>query len=151
MDSLFTYQNIYRAYQDCRRKKRGKHSALAFELNAEENLLELTRELQEHTYQPSVSFCFVSKNDKYREVFAADFRDRVVHHCLVRYLEKVWEPIFIFDTYACRKGKGTHAAVSRLQSFLQKVTINRTQRAYYAQLDIKSFFPSIDRNILLDL
>ncbi|MCX7918979.1 MAG: reverse transcriptase domain-containing protein, partial [bacterium] len=149
--SLFTYQNVYRAYQDCRRKKRGKPSALAFELNAEENLLELTHELQTRTYAPSASFCFISKNDKYREVFAADFRDRVVHHLLVRYLEKIWEPIFIYDSYACRKGKGTHAAVSRLRSFLRKVTANTTQRAYFAQLDIRAFFPSIDRNKLLDL
>jgi len=151
MASLFTFENVYRAYQDCRRKKRGKMAALAFEVNAEQYLLELTRELSDRTYRPSPSFCFVAKNDKHREVFAADFRDRVVHHFLVRRLEKIWEPVFIYDNYACRKGKGTHGAVERLRSFTRKVTANETRRAWFAQLDIRAFFPSIDRGVLLSL
>jgi len=149
MASLFTFENLYRAYLDCRRKKRGKMAALAFEVNAEQYLLELTRELSDRTYRPSSSFCFVAKNDKHREVFAADFRDRVVHHLLVRRLEKTWEPVFIYDSYACRKGKGTHGAVERLRSFTRKVTANETRLAWFAQLDIRAFFPSIDRGILL--
>ncbi|NVM22641.1 MAG: hypothetical protein HWN68_12790 [Desulfobacterales bacterium] len=64
---------------------------------------------------------------------------------LVRRLEKIWEPVFIHDSFACRKGKGTHSAVSRLRSFARKVTANRTRHAWFAQLDIKAFFPSIDR------
>lgn len=147
---LFTYNNIYRAYLDCRKRKRNKQSALAFEFNAEQNLLELTRELVQKTYRPFPSFCFIAQNDKHREVFAADFRDRVVHHFLVRRLEKIWEPIFIHDSFACRKGKGTHAAVKRLQSFARKVTTNQTRHAWFCQLDIRAFFPSIDRQILLD-
>jgi hypothetical protein len=59
---------------------------------------------------------------KLREVFAADFRDRVVHHVLMDFLEKIWEPVFIHDSYACRKGKGVHAAVERLQSFTRRVS-----------------------------
>jgi retron-type reverse transcriptase len=151
MASLFTFENLYKAYLDCRRKKRGKPAALAFEANAEQNLLELTQQLVQRTYRPSPSFCFISRNDKYREVFAADFRDRILHHLLVRYLETIWEPVFIHDSYACRKGKGTHKAVARLQSFTRQVTANDTRRAWFLQLDIRAFFPSIDRQILLDL
>jgi len=151
MASLFTFENLYRAYLDCRRKKRGKNSALAFEVNAEQHLLELTQELADRTYRPSPSFCFVAKNDKHREVFAAEFRDRVVHHFLVRRLEKIWEPVFIYDSFACRKGKGTHGAVERLRSFTRKATANETRRAWFAELDIRAFFPSIDRDILLSL
>ncbi len=151
MASLFTFQNLYKAYLDCRRKKRGKQAALAFEANAEQNLLELTQQLVQRTYRPSPSFCFVSRNDKYREVFAADFRDRILHHLLVRYLETIWEPVFIHDSYACRKGKGTHTAVARLQHLTRQVTANGTRRAWFLQLDIRAFFPSIDRQILLNL
>jgi retron-type reverse transcriptase len=151
MASLFTFEKIYEAYLDCRRKKRGMTTSLAFEVNAEENLVDLTRRLADRTYAPLPSFCFVAKNDKHREVFAANFRDRVVHHLLVRQLEKVWEPVFIHDSYACRKGKGTHAAVKRLQSFCLKVSKNRTRRAWFAQMDIRAFFPSIDRRIRLDI
>ena len=116
--SFFSFQNVYRAYLDCRRNKRNNQSCLMFELDAERRLLELAQELTDKTYQPCPSFCFVAKNDKYREVFAAAFRDRIVHHLLVRCLEKIWEPVFIFDSYACRKGKGTDAAVRRLQAFM---------------------------------
>ncbi|MBM4287123.1 MAG: hypothetical protein FJ135_03050 [Deltaproteobacteria bacterium] len=61
-------------------------------------------------------------------------RARVVHHLLVRRLEEIWEPVFIFDSYACRKGKGTHAAVRRLQSFTRKVTANRTRPAWFMKI-----------------
>ena len=52
-----------------------------------------------------------------REIFAADFKDRIVHHVLVDELERYWEPVFIHDSYACRRGKGIHHAVARLQQF----------------------------------
>jgi len=149
--SPFSFEALYRAYLACRRSKRGKLTALAFEVNAEENLRDLACELAGRTYRPSPSFCFVARNDKHREVFAAPFRDRVVHHLLVRHLEPIWEPVFIHDSYACRKGKGTHAAVYRLQTFLRQATANNTRRAWFAQLDVKAFFPSINRRILLDM
>ena len=151
MASLFSFENLYSAYLDCRRKKRGKKATQRFEVHAEEDLFALAKELTDRSYHPSPSFCFVSRNDKFREVFAAQFRDRVVHHLIVRYLEKIWEPVFIHDSYACRKGKGTHAAVNRLQSFSRKITSNNTKRAWCLKLDIKAFFPSIDRRLLLDI
>ena len=149
--SLFTFRNLHDAWLDCRRKKRSKPASLAFEVNAEEELLKLASELSERSYRPSPSFCFVARNDKHREVFAAQFRDRVVHHLLVRQLEPIWERVFIHDSYACRKGKGTHAAVERLQSFCRKVSANQTRHAWFLQLDIRAFFPSIDRHTLLGL
>jgi RNA-directed DNA polymerase len=82
-------------------------------------------------------------------VFAADFRDRVVHHVLVNHLEKIWEPIFIHDSYACRKGKGVHAAVARLQTFMRKATANGTREAFTLQLDIRNYFMTIDKPRLL--
>jgi hypothetical protein len=86
-----------------------------------------------------------------REIFAADFRDRIVHHLVVRELEKQWEPRFIFDSYACRKNKGIHAAVNRLQQFMLKASCNRKKAAYFLQLDIRSFFMSIDKQILFTI
>ena len=85
---------------------------------------------------------------KLREIFAADFRDRIVHHILVSELEKIWEPIFIFDTYACRRGKGNHLAVQRLQKFTRSLTTNGTRQAHFLQLDIRNFFVAIHKEIL---
>ncbi len=148
---LFSYENIYRQYLKCRRNKRGTINALRFEVNAEENLLDLKRQLDERSYYPSRSVCFMVTRPKSREIFAADFRDRIVHHILVDYLEKIWEPRFIFDSYACRKKKGIHAGVRRLQDFIRKVTRNGSRRAYFMQLDIANFFMSIDKDILYSL
>jgi len=140
-NDIFSFGNIYRCYLACRRNKRNTINALRFEINAEENILKLEREFKNRTYRPSRSILFASRKPKLREIFAADFRDRVVHHVLVDYLERIYEPIFIHDSYACRKEKGTHTAAKRLQRFTRQVTKNGNIRAYYLQLDIKDFFP----------
>jgi retron-type reverse transcriptase len=149
--SIFSYRNIYERYLDCRRNKRNSINALKFEINAGERILELETKLKDRTYHPSRSILFAAKKPKLREIFAADFADRVVHHVLVHHLEKILELIFIHDSYACRVGKGTHQAITRLQSFLRKSTANGNVRAYYLQLDIKDFFTSIDKEILFSL
>jgi len=146
--SIFSFENIYQAYLNCRRNKRGTINALWFEINAAENILKLERELKDKTYHPSRSILFATTKPKVREIFAADFRDRVVHHLLVNTLEKIFEPIFIHDSYACRHGKGTHSAKERLEKFTRQITKNGQIRAYYLQLDIKNFFPTIDKEIL---
>jgi retron-type reverse transcriptase len=150
-ESVFSYENLYRAYEDCRRTKRNTSEALRFEMQAEENLFQLHRELTERTFRPSTSTCFVTRSPKLREIFAADFRDRITHHLLVRYLESIWEPVFVYDSYASRPGKGIHLAVQRLQRFTRKVTHNGSQSAWYVQLDIKNFFMRINKQILFAL
>ena len=151
MTPIFSLENIHRQYLHCRRNKRNTINALRFEYNLEENLVRLQEELESQTYAPSRSVCFVLKQPKLREIFAADFRDRVVHHVLVNYMEKVWEPIFIYDSYACRKGKGTHRAVKRLQSFMRKVSRNGSRRAYFIHLDIRGFFLHINKEVLYQI
>ncbi len=101
---LYAFQALWRHYRQCRHNKRKTTSALAFEVNAEANLLALQQELRRHTYRPGHSICFITDGPKPREVFAADFRDRVVHHLLVSHQERVFEPRFIHDSYACRPG-----------------------------------------------
>jgi len=149
--SIFSFENIYRAYIDCRKKKRNTINALRIEIGVSENIIQLEWELTKKTYHPSRSILFTVTKPKKREIFAADFRDRIVHHLLVDQMEKVFEPVFIHDSYACRSGKGTHAAVHRLRKFTRQATRNGKLRAYYLQLDIKDFFPSINKEILFDL
>lgn len=148
---MFLFNNIYRQYLLCRQNKRNTFNALRFEVEQEKNLLALKEELEARTYRPSRSVCFFATKPKLREIFAADFRDRIVHHILVDYLERIWEPVFIHDSYACRKGKGVHKGVLRLQQFIRKVTRNGTIPAYYIQLDIKNYFMTIDKDILFSL
>lgn len=145
---LFGMENVYRAYRRCRRHKRGTVNALRFEAALEENLVALHEELCAGTYRPGRSVAFLVEKPKRREIFAADFRDRVVHHILVGHLEPVWERRFIHDSYACRKGKGTHAGVERLRSFLRQATANGTRPAWYLQLDVQGYFIALNREIL---
>ncbi len=143
-------ENLYHAYKQCRRRKRNTLNAMIFEQNLEENILDLHDTLKNRNYTPKSSLVFLVEKPKRREIFAADFRDRVVHHLLVNYLEPQWEPRFIYDSYACRKDKGTHKAVERLRAFTRKVTCNGTRRAWYLQLDVRSFFIMINRRILFE-
>ncbi len=148
MVSLFSFENIHRAYLNCRKGKRNGRCVLLFEQRLEDNLFRLCEELQSRTYQPSPSSCFITSKPKHREIFAADFRDRIVHHLVVYHLEPIWEPIFIHDSFACRRGKGTHGAVFRLQKFMRRVSSNGTKAAYFLHIDIQSYFLSIDKEIL---
>lgn len=148
---MFTYRQLYNCYIKCRKNKRNTLNQLKFEINAEQNLLNLQKELNNMTYKPSRSICFVVNKPKLREIFAADFRDRIIHHVLVEHLEAIIEPKFIYDSYACRKDKGTHKAVKRLQHFTRSVTENNSKQAYCLQLDIRSFFVTMDKDILFNL
>jgi hypothetical protein len=150
-EGLFSFANLHQRYLECRRNKRNTFNALRFEARQELNLLELAEALQERRYRPSSSVCFVTQRPKLREIFAADFRDRIVHHVLVHELERYWERVFIHDSYACRKDKGIHKAVDRLEQFIRLASGNGQRRVYYLQLDIANYFMLIDKTLLWSL
>jgi len=145
---MITYEEVYKAYLNCRKGKSNKINTMKFEKDLELNLLEITESLNNKTYSPKRSISFAVSYPKSREIIAADFRDRVVHHVLYKHLNPIYEKIFIYDSFACRKGKGTLKAVKRLQKFTRSITENG-KKAYYLQLDIYNFFMSIDKEILL--
>lgn len=97
-------------------------------------------------YQPQPFTVFAVTDPKLREIFAPAFADRLVHQWLVRHIEPWWDKRFIDDSYANRKGKGTQKAIERLQHFMRQ-----PRQRWYCQLDIRAFFPSINRHILLGL
>ncbi|MFC4705477.1 RNA-directed DNA polymerase [Paraburkholderia caffeinitolerans] len=108
-------------------------------------------ELIDGSYTPGRSICFVITRPKPREVWAADFRDRVVHHLLYHRIAPRFERSFIADSCACIKGRGTLYAAERLEAKVRSITQNWSQRAYYLKLDLANFFVSIDRRILREL
>lgn len=144
----FDFKKLYLAYTLCRKNKRNTLNALKFELSAEKKLLRLEKRLKTQTYKPGRSICFVVTEPKIREIFAADFEDRIAHHLLVKYLEPIWESKFIYHSYACRKNKGAVRAVLDLKKTLKKRFLFS---GYYLQIDIRAFFMSIDKKILFAL
>ena len=83
-----------------------------------------------------------------REIFAADFRDRVVHHLIIGKLNHLFEKQFIYDSYSCRVGKGTHFGIQRIDKFIRQCSSNYTKDCYILKLDLQGFFMSIHKNIL---
>ncbi|UZW62721.1 RNA-directed DNA polymerase [Lysobacter enzymogenes] len=140
-------------FDSWRRASRGKvpsRNQLAFDIRWSSGLLALQDELRAGTWSPRPSTCFIATRPKAREIHAPAFADRVVHHWLVPHLEALWEPRFIHDSYANRKGKGSHAAVRRLQAFVRQVDSGQGG-GYYLQLDVHNFFNSIHRGTLYGL
>ncbi|NMV36961.1 RNA-directed DNA polymerase [Ralstonia insidiosa] len=150
-NAAFTFAELVQAYLDCRRTKRNSASALAFEVGLERNLTRLHGELVSGNYAPGRSKCFVITRPKPREVWAADFRDRIVHHLLYNRIGPLFERSFIADSCACIKGRGTLYAAERLEAKVRSITQNWSRPAYYLKCDLANFFVSIDKRILLEL
>ena len=141
-------QMLFKAYFDARKHKRNKHSQLEFELNLEDNIFALYSEIVGKTYKPGTSICFVVDKPVKREIFAANFRDRVVHHFIFNILNPLVEKVLLHDVYSCRKGKGTLFGVKRATSNMQSVSCNFTQNAYVLKMDISGYFMNINKEKL---
>lgn len=146
MSSIFTAEKIYEAFLECRKRKTKTANFLKFDLKREENLNSLLSDLQNKNYQISRHICFVVKKPKPREIFAADFRDRIFHHLIYNEIYKIFDDDFVINSYANRIGKGTHCAVSDLRKRIKGST-----KLYYAKIDIQNFFRSIDRATLFNI
>ncbi len=142
--SLTHFDNLYLAFKKAAKGKRGQPQVATFEFYLEGNLLQLQEELETQTYRPGPYTSFYIRDPKLRLISAAPFRDRVVHHALCNVIEPLFERTFIGDSYANRKGKGTHAALDRAQAFARRFP-------YVLQCDIRQFFPSVDHAVLQTL
>lgn len=132
--------------QAARRAMRGSghgKGAGAFFFALEPEVLELRRSLIDGDYLPGPLRSFVLSGPKKRLIAVAPFRDRVVHHAVVGVLEPLYERSFIADSYATRKGKGTHRAVRRAQEYLRR-------HRWYLKTDVESYFATVDQEILLE-
>ncbi len=148
MDSKKLLCDLFQAYYDARKNKRSTINALAFEINYETKLFELYEEIKSGKYKISPSICFISFKPIQREIFGADFRDRIIHHLIYNYISPFFERLFINDSYSCRINKGTSYGIRRLNHFIRSCSDNYKQDCYILKLDILGYFMSIDRSIL---
>ncbi|HOM03855.1 MAG TPA: reverse transcriptase/maturase family protein [Acetivibrio sp.] len=146
-NKIYSFNNLYSAYLKARKCKRYRKEVLDFTSKLEENLLIIQNELIWKTYEPGRFKEFYVYDPKKRLIHAPAFRDRVIHHALCNIIEPLFEKKFIYDSYACRKGKGTHAAVKRVQKFMRKLPRN----SYVLKADISQYFPSINHSILMNI
>lgn len=142
--AVFEFQNLLKAARQAQRGKRFRPDVAQFNLNLERELLSLQQELKEKSYRHGGYRHFPVHEGKKRIISSAPYRDRVVHHALCNVIEPLIDRTFIHDSYACRKGKGTHAAVDRLTQFIR-------QNKYALKIDIRKYFPSIRQDVLLSI
>ncbi len=150
-DEIISLENLFSAYREFRRGKRDKPDVQLFERHLEDNIFALHEGLLNCRYQHGSYERFHIFDPKHRIINKATVRDRLVHHAVCRVLGPVFDHSFIFDSYSCRTGKGTHAAVRRLEVFARKVSKNYTQSCFALQLDIRKVFDSVGHTILLQI
>lgn len=138
---LTGFANLLAAAEAAAAGKRKRPDVAAFLMNLEPELMLLQRELLDGSYQPGRYRTFTIREPKARQISAAPFRDRVVHHALTRILEPIFERRFSRNSYACRTGKGTHKALAAAREGARRF-------AYVLKLDVRKYFASIDHRIL---
>ena len=146
---IISYKNLFLAWKEARKGKTKKPYVIEFEQNLRENLLKLHEELKSQTYKPKPLQTFILRDPKTRKISKSAFRDRIIHHAIIRIIEPIFDSSFIYDSCANRKGKGNLFALKRFDLFKRKVTQNLTKKAYCLKADIKHYFQEINHNILM--
>jgi len=147
-DDLITLENLFLSWREFKKGKTKRKDVLEFEFNLEDNIFQLYQELKTKIYKHSSYSSFYVQDPKLRHIHKAEIRDRIVHHLISKYLNRIYDKIFIFDSYSCRINKGTHKAVNRLKQFSLKQSKNNKINFHCLKCDIKRFFDSVDHEIL---
>ena len=142
------YRALVYAYLEARKHKKKSNSHKRFYANLKENLLELCDDIYNWRYKISPSIYFIQMNPIQREVFAGNFRDRIVHHLIYDCISPYREKQFIYDCYSCRKDKWTSLGIERIHKFMRSCSQNYTKDAWILKLDIQWYFMSINRALL---
>ncbi|MBN2051903.1 group II intron reverse transcriptase domain-containing protein [Candidatus Woesearchaeota archaeon] len=150
-ERLCSYQNLELAWRKARKHKTLKPYVIEFEKNLKNNLSLLRVELLLHSYRPKPLETFIIRDPKTRVISKSDFRDRVVHHAICNIIEPAFEKVFISDSYANRKGKGTHKAIKKFDDYKRKVSKNNALPCYVLKADIKHYFDSVNHKILIEI
>lgn len=143
--------DLYQAYYSAKKHKSKRSYVRKWESNLKQNMEELCDDLYYRRYKPLPSKCFIVDYPKKREIFAAVFRDRIVHHLYFNYTHGLFERTFIKDTYSCIKERGTHYGIGRITDFCRKESHNWQRKCYVMHLDIRGYFMHIVRKRLLEI
>lgn len=148
---IISWENLLASWQEFLPGKRNKKDVIDFSLRLSDNLLTLQKLLSAKSYKPDGYFAFKINDPKPRDIHKASVRDRLVHHAVYRVLYPYFDRKFIYDSYSCRLGKGTHKALNRFQNFGRKISLNNTRTVWILKGDIRKFFASINHKILKNI
>lgn len=151
MEPWPSFNDVVTAYRKCRFRKKAGDPQIRFEKRLGANLISLHQDLVGQKYRPGRSVRFVVSKPKVREIFAANFRDRVIHHLVVSELDKIWNPKLSSHAFACIKGRGPLAALKKACHSVRRLSQGGRQPVFALQVDIASFFITIHRPTLVNL
>lgn len=149
-EKIYDFENLYQAYREARKSKRFRDDVLQFSSNLEENLIQIQNELIYREYKVGRYREFFIYDPKKRLIMALPFKDRVVQWAIYRQINPILDKQFIYDSYGCRVGKGTHKAADRLQYWMRQVA-RKPVKYYYLKLDITKYFYRINHQILMEI
>lgn len=150
-NDIISVENLLSAWRVFKNGKRKKDDVAEFERNLMDNIFQLHRELFDGRYRHAGYQAFKISDPKSRDIHKALVRDRLVHHAIYEIVYWFFDRKFIYDSYSCRKYKGTHRAMNRFQQMVFKVSKNNTKTCWVLKCYIKKFFASIDRMILKNI
>jgi retron-type reverse transcriptase len=150
-DKIISLKNLIAGWERAKKGKTRKQDVCEFGENIAYNLKILHDELKNQAYKPKPLQTFILRDPKTRTISKSDFRDRIVHHALVRIIEPTFEKVFIYDSCANRLKRGTLFAIKRLDRFKRQVTNGGKFDAYCLKTDIKHYFQEVDHEILLKI
>jgi len=146
-DKIVSLPNLYVAFMEAKKSRKGSEECIEFENNLHDNLWNLHLELVSGSYVPLECAVFYVEDYKRRKITAPSFKDHVLHHAIFNFLEQIYDSHFIYDSYACREGKGTHNAFKRLKSMINK----SRKDDYFIKCDITKYFYSVDHDRLIEI
>ncbi len=150
-NKIISLRNLHEAWRRARKGKTKKDYVIEFERDLAKNLSNLHEELKSEAYFPKPLKTFILRDPKTRRISKSAFRDRIVHHALVRIIEPIFEKRFIHDSCANRIGKGNLFALRRFDKFKRKVSKNGTKEAFCLKADIKHYFDEVNHEILINM
>ena len=151
MGNILKFEELYNAYLLCLKNKKRKAGTFNFvNSNLCENLINLLDSLNNRTYKPQASNCYVITDPALREIYAAQFRDRIVQHFYMKEIEKILDKKLVDSCCSCRKGKGTDYALILLKKYLVETSNNGKKDCYFLKIDLSGYFMSIDRKQISD-
>ena len=137
---------LMKAFVEARKNKRHTRSEWNYEKYALLYIWASERKIRNKTYRPGRSRAFIEHHPVDREIFAAIFQDRLIHHLLYNMTADWWDKRFIYDSYSCRKGKGTHLGVKRTYQAMAKASKNfKKKQVWVCKLDLQGYFMSLPR------
>ncbi len=150
-EEIASIENLLGAWEEFLPGKRKKADAQEFGLRLMDNIFALHDDLMHHSYRHGGYHAFNISDPKPRSIHKASVRDRLLHHAIHRVLYPFFDRTFIADSFSCREGKGTHAALDRFQKFAYKESKNHTRTVWVLKCDVRKFFANIDHATLLDI